>query len=413
MPLNCLWINSKEFNEKYIQTNHPFPPLLDPKILDDSSSDLNYNKIPADLAWDLNLPLPNNYKFLCVMASFNAHTSMVNYLKKCGVSIARDHISDARLHYIFNYNESLKESFLAINITAYSSPDEYYENLRKLILMITNKAIPILWVVKDPVKRLLSAANNSWGKPDLLYNFNENTPLTFLENRKSYWVDKDLSFNERIQKFMEFNTFSYASLYDFFDKNGFKNHAFLDLQDYQNPEDIFVLFNQLSKTYGFEAPKDKNDFTHKYSSLFNGILPLSYTINKIKFTITHENANGIEISKILGIEKNHYTKDIFVYVSAENVDKIKEEKFKEKLQIFMDKLAEILEFEVKNNMMNQAALMQFFKENSECRNFLRKVFKDESAFIKKFRPDIVDSWQYYREFERMCEALDGESKNPR
>ncbi|EGK8071839.1 DUF2972 domain-containing protein, partial [Campylobacter upsaliensis] len=26
-------------------------------------------------------------------------------------------------------------------------------------------------------------------------------------------------------------------------------------------------------------------------------------------------------------------------------------------------------------------------------------------FIKKERPDIVDSWKYYKEFEKMCENL--------
>ena len=406
--LNQAWVNSKEFNDKYIKTNHPFPPLLNPKTLEDKNSPFHYSKIPADLAWDLNFPLPKTYKFLCVMASFNAHTSMVNYLKKSGVSIAKDHMGDARLHYIFDYNEALKSSPLAINITAYSGPNEYYKNLKKLILMIDNKEIPILWIVKCPFKRLLSACNNSWGKPDVIYDFNENTPLLNLENRKSYWVDKDLSLSERIQKIVEFNTFSYASLYDFFDKNGFKNHAFLDLQDYQNPQDIFVLFNQLSKTYDFNPPKDKNDFTHKYSSLYSGILPLSYTINNIKFTMTHENSNGIEVSEILGIEKNNYTKDIFVYVPAENLEKIKEEKFKEKIQNFMNKLAEILEFEIKNNRMNQESLMNFLQNNSDCRNFLRKVFKDETEFVNKYRHDIVSSWKYYLEFEKMCVKLDAD-----
>ncbi|EAV9674568.1 DUF2972 domain-containing protein [Campylobacter upsaliensis] len=26
-------------------------------------------------------------------------------------------------------------------------------------------------------------------------------------------------------------------------------------------------------------------------------------------------------------------------------------------------------------------------------------------FIKKERPDIVDSWKYYKEFEKICENL--------
>lgn len=42
------WLSSLEFKEKY--QNHHYPPLLNPKKI-------NYEKINAKLAWDLNLPL--------------------------------------------------------------------------------------------------------------------------------------------------------------------------------------------------------------------------------------------------------------------------------------------------------------------------------------------------------------------
>ena len=50
-----LWLTSQSFLEKY--ANHPYPPLLNPKKLD-------YTKIPAEVAWDLNLPLPPYYQFV-------------------------------------------------------------------------------------------------------------------------------------------------------------------------------------------------------------------------------------------------------------------------------------------------------------------------------------------------------------
>ncbi|WP_301006477.1 MULTISPECIES: hypothetical protein [Helicobacter] len=75
------WLNSKEFKEQYIKTNHSYPPLLNPDRLNakreskecnvesqrenrDSIQpypNLSYESIPAELAWDLNLPLPRNY----------------------------------------------------------------------------------------------------------------------------------------------------------------------------------------------------------------------------------------------------------------------------------------------------------------------------------------------------------------
>ncbi|MCR2096035.1 hypothetical protein CUPS5007_09445, partial [Campylobacter upsaliensis] len=53
-----LWLNSKEFKETYEDKNHPYPPLLNPDKLNDENYILNYEKIPANLAWEMNLPLP-------------------------------------------------------------------------------------------------------------------------------------------------------------------------------------------------------------------------------------------------------------------------------------------------------------------------------------------------------------------
>ncbi|MDL0104334.1 hypothetical protein NYG89_08735, partial [Campylobacter felis] len=45
-----LWLNSKEFKEKYEDINHPYPPLLNPDKLNDENYILNYEKIPAEKA---------------------------------------------------------------------------------------------------------------------------------------------------------------------------------------------------------------------------------------------------------------------------------------------------------------------------------------------------------------------------
>nr|MCR6519508.1 capsular biosynthesis protein [Campylobacter lari] len=56
-----IWLSSKDFKEKYKQENHPYPSLLDPKKLNDENEKINYKNIPAELAWEMNLPLPDNY----------------------------------------------------------------------------------------------------------------------------------------------------------------------------------------------------------------------------------------------------------------------------------------------------------------------------------------------------------------
>ncbi|MBZ7960495.1 sugar transferase, partial [Campylobacter sp. RM12397] len=58
------WLLSNDFNEKYKKENHPYPSLLDPKKLNDEKEEINYKSIPAELAWEMNLPLPDGYKFI-------------------------------------------------------------------------------------------------------------------------------------------------------------------------------------------------------------------------------------------------------------------------------------------------------------------------------------------------------------
>ncbi|HEC1891969.1 TPA: capsular biosynthesis protein, partial [Campylobacter jejuni] len=50
------WLLSNDFNERYKKENHPYPSLLDPKKLNDEKEKINYKNIPAELAWEMNLP---------------------------------------------------------------------------------------------------------------------------------------------------------------------------------------------------------------------------------------------------------------------------------------------------------------------------------------------------------------------
>ncbi|HEF7702243.1 TPA: sugar transferase, partial [Campylobacter jejuni] len=50
------WLLSDDFRERYKKENHPYPSLLDPKKLNDEDEEINYHNIPAELAWEMNLP---------------------------------------------------------------------------------------------------------------------------------------------------------------------------------------------------------------------------------------------------------------------------------------------------------------------------------------------------------------------
>ncbi|MBZ7950240.1 DUF2972 domain-containing protein, partial [Campylobacter molothri] len=65
---------------------------------------------------------------------------------------------------------------------------------------------------------------------------------------------------------------------------------------------------------------------------------------------------------------------------------------------------------LKNKKVKEIDIINFMKKNKELRLECKKVFDNHLLFIKQHRPDIVASWKYYQEFEKMCEELDGESE---
>lgn len=50
-------------------------------------------------------------------------------------------------------------------------------------------------------------------------------------------------------------------------------------------------------------------------------------------------------------------------------------------------------------------VLQYFKVKPKQAKIYKEILDKELIFIKKERPDIVDSWKYYKEFEKMCEEL--------
>ncbi|WP_275583319.1 DUF2972 domain-containing protein [Campylobacter molothri] len=47
------------------------------------------------------------------------------------------------------------------------------------------------------------------------------------------------------------------------------------------------------------------------------------------------------------------------------------------------------------------------KQNRDIAFAFKNKFDKDYVHIKQHRPDIVASWKYYQEFEKMCEELDG------
>ncbi|MBF7069470.1 DUF2972 domain-containing protein, partial [Campylobacter volucris] len=67
-------------------------------------------------------------------------------------------------------------------------------------------------------------------------------------------------------------------------------------------------------------------------------------------------------------------------------------------------------YNIEKNKVTQKDVLFFLSKNNNKRNYLRYLFKKQTETIRQHRPDIVASWKYYQEFEKMCEELDGKDE---
>ena len=56
--------------------------------------------------------------------------------------------------------------------------------------------------------------------------------------------------------------------------------------------------------------------------------------------------------------------------------------------------------------IDEKEILNYLAKHKETRAFYKQNLDFELVDIKAKRPDIVASWHYYNEFEKMCQELD-------
>lgn len=395
------WLNSKEFKEKYLDINYPYPPLLNPDSID-------YESISAELAWELNLPLPPKYKFRLIMASYTGHTSIVKSLQKFGITI-QDHIFSIEQQYTLYYKALLENKPCVIGIYVYQLNNEkyYYKNLK---FMFLSQGKPILWLLRDPLSRFKILLLKP--KKDIIYHFNESSNLKLLENRFEYF-----NILTEMAEFiaLPYGSFSYGNIYEFLCKWGLCDDlTFLDFAELA-PEKIFDTCYKLSLQYDFPILPSKDSLNKRaYNTIYElfFLQPLIYEICGIEIVIsivrfyyfTEFKKDSVEISELLSLNKKGFDKEILICVEQNNLNIIADNKdyIAKKLQFFIDKLKEVIEYETKFYKTSENAIIKYLQNDTKSCKILSEIFAREVGFVKKLRPDIVASWKYYNEFEKMC-----------
>ncbi|EPD7133195.1 DUF2972 domain-containing protein, partial [Campylobacter upsaliensis] len=421
-----LWLNSREFKEKYEDINHPYPPLLNPDKLNDENYILNYEKIPANLAWEMNLPLPRGYKFIYLNNGASASSAILNYFSLSGVKIYEYWVPQEENYHLY-YNDLLgKNNFVAVAVHI------HYSKLPHLLI----EKVPALYVTRDPISKLKSISNHficGLNALDYIKSTMKRFNLTCKEYSKlipknKYWKHNgeyprcDVTFEDN---WLLYGCLSFDSLIQ--KMPSITDIYFFDFNEFE-PKNVFLTWNKLAKLFHFSIPDRLLLETRREVVRFGlSVLPAYLYALEEDVTKNKEDRSGLNkeggyeicisadvIQKfrediIIIDETNINDSKIIAYVKDECKDILHNEKLLQESKKFLEGYFQALRENVdktKENLITERKVLEYLKKDIHTRNKIKKLLDEELNYLKIHRPDIVASWKYYKEFEKMCEELE-------
>ncbi|ENU8349267.1 DUF2972 domain-containing protein [Campylobacter jejuni] len=416
------WLLLDGFKEKYKKENHPYPSLLDPKKLNDENEKINYKNIPAELAWEMNLPLPRNYRFIFITGGSCGHMAMFLYFKL--LKINRNWTSETEKEkYKIAYN-------VFIASKEYNIFSCQWDKITQKLFYLVDFNVPLVVLLRDPIERLKSLTNHivkHITKFDLTLNPNE-----ALVNK--YYKMKDYPSLEKVDTIVD-----YPNYFDIFSKiTYFKNITevfILDTKDIVGNR-CYTTFCNLSKKLNFQYPSEnlKEIFITPFVSKVMDMLPLTlvlYPTNQYdnkKDIFTHP----IEIiitfrkmmlycnqEKLIDMKKDFFSKsnwdiqdEILFLIDKNDKNRLLSDScLFLQTQQYLRKFMIVFENKIKEEkkkLFSENDILNYLRDNKQVRIKLKNVLKHEINFTKKTNQKIVASWKYYQEFEKMCKELDGD-----
>ncbi|EGK8071792.1 DUF2972 domain-containing protein, partial [Campylobacter upsaliensis] len=430
-----LWLNSKEFKEKYEDINHPYPPLLNPDKLNDENYILNYEKIPANLAWEMNLPLPRRYEFIHLSTFGSAYAAMQSMYSWCGVNaLCLWNPNDAKDTYLYHYARLMcsKEKPCCIYLDGFNLQVLHQIKFFKLI----DAPVSVVAVVRDPLAGLKPLINHLSGcRPIMRFNltFSQDEVLDSVRYYDNTSGEAKRPVVENIKSgasgYGKNNAikFSLASRIYYLNK---KVH-YIDMNDISG-EKTFDTLKQLAKELHFDPPKEELKETKLKGKInggdFLGLVPRTLVVYSKDVDRKCKDESSLKRSDVVELvitTESHTSLDKIVDLSRELLGELtmesliiyttnlkayenlkKDTKTLQATQIWLQnyvkRLKEVIR-EENAKRINEEQILNYLKKDKEVREFYRKNWKKELTHIKANRPDIVASWKYYKEFEKMCE----------
>lgn len=435
------WLLSDDFYHRYKKDNHPYPSLLDPEKLKKDTEKLNYNNISSELAWEINLPLPNNYKLVWLIHPATASIAIEFFLKLIEVKYFLNPWISAKKIYSGNYLLLKKQLGFIVLFSNYDN-----ENIKFLYLIQECKIV--FTCMRDPIgliRHFLNHINrqetykyitSKIKRINLSYGFSFPKIMIICSSKEKPEVEsivKLLEYNTNLSMHFQKFYFTTQKRLNILNKyNKIENIECLEMADI-NKENAFNTFTRLAKKYGFTPPNDPIPFQGRVNNSNGDLIYLPVTLYVHPYDLTNPKAEddtsfGLEggVSIIITTHQIHPKKEGFADITCEIFSRRKlmfdnivllvnsneyetlknnQELFlasKKYLNEYMNALEEH-EQKIKDNLITEEQILDYLKDKKDLRIKLKNILDEDLTYVRENHPEYLQKWRYYQEFEKLCE----------
>ncbi|EJQ5010003.1 DUF2972 domain-containing protein [Campylobacter jejuni] len=411
------WLLSDDFKERYKKEKHPYPSLLDPKKLNDENEKINYHNIPAELAWEMNLPLPDRYEFIHLAHFGSAYQAMSALYFYCNLKVA--HCFSPENGKI-TYNSIYDQLFSHCNVLYLDGFNMTNKGQYKFFNLIAKK-VPLVTVVRDPIERFKPLVNHLTHNPNTKHEFNlSDDPEIILDSVRYYNIDNSSSTHPNVKNiatyycgYMSHINFSLKSRIDCL--TNITKIIYLDM-DKIIGKNTFNTMKVLSRILGFNIPNSINQ--KKFNGKINGgdflgLLPrtlrVSCSKNKdILITITTHQQAPLEIYDITNKIFNNklFSDEILIFMENEQNFNIIYDDYKlfDKISKYFKRFIYILEKQIKKENEKRVQvqeILSFFKNHRDIYDYFSNIFKFELQDLENSNFKIIKKWNAYEQFNNL------------
>lgn len=413
---------------------------------------IDYESISADLAWELNLPLPPNYDFMYFSNGSSASAAMLRFLNECKTNV-KDFYSSKDI--FCGYFDMLSKSTLNKNCLFFYSAfiiqlDTFNSNSARLLNSFS-QIVPLLFIAQDPIEKFQHAMNHIRDYSEIS-TFPKIINLTHNHNIIPKYTYTSGDFAPSLEALNDENLILQSVLFDSL-LNALKDKIssihcieFNDLK----PDKAFDTFCKLADALGFEKPTNKEIFTNRVNRNRGALITLPTTLYAHLDDLPNTFKEGQEEKRNLDslnkkggfsviVTLPHYVTDkqkdfadigdeIYPNLIIDDtriliiIDKDELLKLKENTELFNATKTYLKGYlnaliynanKIKANLITESQILEYLRSNDEVRKNIKRILDSELNYIKTHHPDFIQKWKYYLEFEKMCAELDNENLNRR